>query len=758
MSGKNKANTTTKKTAPAAPHCQSPALKRNQHKETKSDLVVEGTASQPTTKGEQHKKTTADQAKANSVISVTQCQPSTADARTEGSPQPPSQPNDGTNKKEPDHAKTEPDTKPIKTEHTDVRTPTDKAPSEVEKAKKSHNPEIRVTSDSQLNPKDLDLGKTITGVMDALGLLDNNEDAMKEYQALLKQQRNLEEQISSEKRKSWQENNDMMMEECDKIGQAELSGSLYNSLLQLKKKHPQQSTNALKEFAFRKQLVEHLQSSVLPEQRPGGHVTHVDVGKQSANPAEKKDNPQKQLHDGNGKTKEVKQDDSEPTPTELDQAKRGEHRRDPDRFRVIIPDGYQLVKSEDYEHMQYDLVNQRESIEELTSRLSAIASSKLKEGNPNIADLSDKNRPTKLGEHFAAMYDDQWSEAFEEMGKGKKKAASEEEDEEEEMKQIDKLLDVVKESYRFCGTEADKQLQKIAMGMKDAVSLQQTAEQVAAIDSKLEQSTELKQKQDTKKMSGVDIKSGTESTDTASGQSKPKIGSDGGQPGQKPGAAGGQSEQKPGSVGGRPGQKPGASGCQSEQKSGAAGGQSEQKSGVAAGLSGGKSSTLAGSLNTAKPATPPVGEKKGETAEARGKSPMSETWQIALRCARSFRKETALTAVTEIKQLFKDQYIKKMKLDTSATLPDAMMKYIDRCVELMWLMAVQDPPMEIKWADHGERSDTNYFKFYQSKGKMVRQCVWPAVFLSAHGGIVSKGYIMGMTPPPPEQAQKKKAK
>ncbi|XP_021352085.1 uncharacterized protein LOC110449504 [Mizuhopecten yessoensis] len=185
----------------------------------------------------------------------------------------------------------------------------------------------------------------------------------------------------------------------------------------------------------------------------------------------------------------------------------------------------------------------------------------------------------------------------------KKKAASEEEDEEEEMKQIDKLLDVVKESYRFCGTEADKQLQKIAMGMKDAVSLQQTA----------------------------------------------------------------------------------------------------NKSGASAGLSGEKSSALAGSPNTAKPATPPVGKKKGETVEARAKSPMSETWQIALRCARSFRKETALTAVTEIKQLFKDQYIQKMKLDPPATLPDAMMKYIDRCVELMWLMAVQDPPMEIKWADHGER-------------------------------------------------------
>lgn len=33
-------------------------------------------------------------------------------------------------------------------------------------------------------------------------------------------------------------------------------------------------------------------------------------------------------------------------------------------------------------------------------RLSQLAGAKLTEGNPNIADLSDKNRPTNLAEHF----------------------------------------------------------------------------------------------------------------------------------------------------------------------------------------------------------------------------------------------------------------------------------------------------------------------------------------------------------------------
>lgn len=33
--------------------------------------------------------------------------------------------------------------------------------------------------------------------------------------------------------------------------------------------------------------------------------------------------------------------------------------------------------------------------------------------NPNIADLSDKNRPTKIGERFEQLFDNEWSEAHE---------------------------------------------------------------------------------------------------------------------------------------------------------------------------------------------------------------------------------------------------------------------------------------------------------------------------------------------------------
>ena len=38
---------------------------------------------------------------------------------------------------------------------------------------------------------------------------------------------------------------------------------------------------------------------------------------------------------------------------------------------------------------------------------------KLTDNNPNIADLSDMNRPTKLAERYTELYDNQWTDAFE---------------------------------------------------------------------------------------------------------------------------------------------------------------------------------------------------------------------------------------------------------------------------------------------------------------------------------------------------------
>lgn len=51
-------------------------------------------------------------------------------------------------------------------------------------------------------------------------------------------------------------------------------------------------------------------------------------------------------------------------------------------------------------------------------RLSKIAGSKLTSNNPDIADLNDDNRPTKLAEKFSQLYDDAWTDSMEELTGG----------------------------------------------------------------------------------------------------------------------------------------------------------------------------------------------------------------------------------------------------------------------------------------------------------------------------------------------------
>lgn len=50
-------------------------------------------------------------------------------------------------------------------------------------------------------------------------------------------------------------------------------------------------------------------------------------------------------------------------------------------------------------------------------RLSELVSVRLRDNNPNITDLGDKYRPTKLAEMFSELYDNEWTDAFSLMEK-----------------------------------------------------------------------------------------------------------------------------------------------------------------------------------------------------------------------------------------------------------------------------------------------------------------------------------------------------
>ncbi|XP_052797143.1 uncharacterized protein LOC128229321 [Mya arenaria] len=90
--------------------------------------------------------------------------------------------------------------------------------------------------------------------------------------------------------------------------------------------------------------------------------------------------------------------------------------------------------------------------DQLRMRLSKLAGDKLTKDNPNIADLSDRNRPTKLGEMYSELYDNEWTDAFEGLTKGGGYK------DEEAIKALRKTLD---SAYTFCVRNSNELVAKM---------------------------------------------------------------------------------------------------------------------------------------------------------------------------------------------------------------------------------------------------------------------------------------------------------
>ncbi|XP_053399697.1 uncharacterized protein LOC128557086 [Mercenaria mercenaria] len=67
------------------------------------------------------------------------------------------------------------------------------------------------------------------------------------------------------------------------------------------------------------------------------------------------------------------------------------------------------------EHLWNSLVQKEKEVDELRTRLSRVASERLTDNNPNVADLSDQNRPVKIADRYTEVYSNEWSDAFEDL-------------------------------------------------------------------------------------------------------------------------------------------------------------------------------------------------------------------------------------------------------------------------------------------------------------------------------------------------------
>ncbi|KAL3878808.1 hypothetical protein ACJMK2_031136 [Sinanodonta woodiana] len=78
-------------------------------------------------------------------------------------------------------------------------------------------------------------------------------------------------------------------------------------------------------------------------------------------------------------------------------------------------------------------------------------------------------------------------------------------------------------------------------------------------------------------------------------------------------------------------------------------------------------------------------------------------------------------------------------------------RYAERCVEIVWGLCTQEPPVCMKWPSdrkQGETLDLLNLEFYQpytKPDKYVDYCVWPLLLLRENGPILKKGIVQGIS-------------
>ncbi|XP_056012448.1 uncharacterized protein LOC125679548 isoform X2 [Ostrea edulis] len=131
---------------------------------------------------------------------------------------------------------------------------------------------------------------------------------------------------------------------------------------------------------------------------------------------------------------------------------------------------YVVIEKKMFYTMQTELQKKTQEVEELSTRLSRFASQQLTEGNPNIADLSDVHRPTRLGEMYSQLFDDEWSEAFEAL-----KPSTKEDEDDIYPNTLALLQKIVQEVFTFCQKKSTEQLQRLENHMKEALKPTQSS-------------------------------------------------------------------------------------------------------------------------------------------------------------------------------------------------------------------------------------------------------------------------------------------
>ncbi|XP_053399565.1 uncharacterized protein LOC123557239 [Mercenaria mercenaria] len=132
------------------------------------------------------------------------------------------------------------------------------------------------------------------------------------------------------------------------------------------------------------------------------------------------------------------------------------------------------------------------------------------------------------------------------------------------------------------------------------------------------------------------------------------------------------------------------------------------------------------------------GSLKGKTPSEMNSSQMDTINKMI----RDLRKSMGALSVRPLIQIFDEKWMKPMRQDKKlpSTSKDTD-KFVEKAFEIIWLMKIQNPPMEFKWQIRDEKFDRERFTFYTKRGDKVGQTVWPAVLLHEDGPLMSKGIV-----------------
>ncbi|XP_061164990.1 uncharacterized protein LOC133173941 [Saccostrea echinata] len=114
-----------------------------------------------------------------------------------------------------------------------------------------------------------------------------------------------------------------------------------------------------------------------------------------------------------------------------------------------------------------------------------------------------------------------------------------------------------------------------------------------------------------------------------------------------------------------------------------------------------------------------------------------------LKPMKDFRKSHAKHAINHLQKFFSTDE-GKPKLHIKEKVFKACEEYVNKCIELCWMMRIQDPPiyMETEYPTNSE-FDSNKMRSYTKAGKFIHFVVWPTFFLHKDGPLLAKGVVQG---------------